>query len=60
MYILTTSIAGKVLRTGTPLAASQALKAWFDDETTGYLVTCQDEKGAAVTKRELREVARHP
>ena len=58
MYILTTSISGKVLRTGVPVGASQALRTWFDDEVTGYLVTCQDEKGAAVTKGQLRDVQR--
>ncbi len=59
MYILTTSISGKVLRTGAPVGASQALRTWFDDEVTGYSVMCQDEKGAAVTKGQLREVMRH-
>ena len=59
MYILTTSVSGKVLRTGAPVGASQALRTWFDDEVTGYLVTCQDEKGVAVTKGQLRDVQRH-
>jgi hypothetical protein len=58
VYILTTSIPGKVLRTGAPVGASQALRTWFDDEETGYLVTCHDEKGAEVTKGQLRDVKR--
>lgn len=59
MYILTTSISGKVVRTGAPVGASQALRTWFEDEATGYLVTCSDKKGKAVTKGQLREVARN-
>ncbi len=59
MYILTTSTLGKVLRTGSPVSASQALKDWFEDEVTGYEVTCADQKGIPMTKRELREIARH-
>ena len=58
MYTLTTSISGKVLRSGSPVAASQALRDWFADETTGYEVTCRDKKGALVTKAQLRVVAR--
>lgn len=58
MYILTTSISGKVLRSGTPVAASQALRDWFADETTGYDVTCCDKKGKSVTKAQLRTIAR--
>ena len=41
-----------------PVLAPQALRDWFEEETTGYLVTCQDAKGASVTKAQLREVAR--
>ena len=59
MYTLTTSMSGKVVRAGAPVSASLALRTWFDDETTGYEVACKDAKGAAVTKGQLREVARH-
>jgi hypothetical protein len=59
MFNLTTSISGKVLRTALPVGASQALRDWFDQEATGYEVTCQDESGAPVTKAKLREIARH-
>ena len=59
MYILTTSISGKVVRTGAPVSAAQALKSWFDVEASGYVVACKDETGTAVTKAQLREVARH-
>ena len=58
MYILTTSISGKVLRSGSPVAASQALKTWFEDEASGCEVTCKNRKGAAVSKAQLRVVAR--
>ncbi len=58
MYTLTTSISGKALRSGTPIAASQALRDWFADESTGYDVVCVDSKGKAVTKAQLRVVAR--
>ncbi len=59
MYNLTISAAGKVLRSGPPVAASKALKDWFAEETTGYEVTCQDENGASITKAQLRIIARH-
>jgi hypothetical protein len=59
MYDLTISTGGQVLRSGTPVAASRALKDWFQAETTGYEVTCHDENGASVTKAQLRTVARH-
>lgn len=58
MYTLTTSISGKVLRSGTPVGASQALRDWFADESTGYDVVCLDVKGKSVTKAQLRTVAR--
>lgn len=58
MYTLTTSISGKVLRSGTPVTASQALRDWFSDETTGYDVTCSDQKGTRVTRAQLRVAAR--
>lgn len=58
MYILTTSYSGKALRSGTPVSASDALRTWFNDEATGYEVTCKDKKGAAVSKAQLRVVAR--
>lgn len=61
MYNLTVTTegpAGRVLRHRPAVLAPQALRDWFEEETTGYLVTCQDEKGASVTKAQLREVAR--
>jgi hypothetical protein len=58
MYTLTTSISGTVLRSGAPVTASQALRDWFADESTGYDVSCKDKKGKAVTKAQLRVVAR--
>ena len=58
MYTLTTSISGKVLRSGTPVAASQALRDWFADEATGYDVVCRDKKGKSVTKAQLRTIVR--
>jgi hypothetical protein len=58
MYTLTTSISGKVLRSGVPVGASQALRDWFKDETTGYDVVCRNKKGASVTKAQLRDVVR--
>jgi hypothetical protein len=58
MYTLTTSISGKVLRSGVPVGASQALRDWFQDETTGYDVVCRNKKGATVTKAQLRDVVR--
>ena len=58
MYNLIISAGGKVLRSSTPVAASKTLKDWFQAETTGYEVTCHDEDGAAVTKAQLRTVAR--
>ena len=58
MYTLTTSMSGKVVRAGAPVSAALALKAWFDDEVTGYEVACKDEKGHPVTKGHLREIAR--
>jgi hypothetical protein len=58
MYTLTTSISGKVLRSGSPVTASQALRDWFSDETTGYDVTCHGPKGVLMTKAQLRVVAR--
>jgi hypothetical protein len=58
VYTLTTSISGKVLRSGTPVAASQALRDWFADEATGYDVVCRDKKGKSVTKAQLRTIVR--
>lgn len=59
VYHLIISYEGKVLRTGAPVAASQVLREWFDQETTGYQVVCHDKKGSSVTKAELRAIARH-
>ena len=59
MYYLKISTAGKLLRTGSPVAAAQALKDWFQEETTGYEVTCHDEGGASVTRGQLRKAAQH-
>jgi hypothetical protein len=59
MYTLTTSVSGKVLRSGAPVGASQALRDWFQDETTGYEVVCRNKKGAKVTKAQLREAVRN-
>ena len=58
MYHLTVSTTAGVLRTHVPVAASQALRDWFSEETTGYEVTCQDETGASVTRTQLRAMAR--
>ena len=58
MYILTTSISGKVLRSGEPVRASQALKDWFKDEVDGYDVVCSNKQGKPVTKAQLREFVR--
>ncbi len=54
MYNLTVSTSTGVLRTRGPVAAPQALRDWFSEETTGYTVTCRDQNGAAVTKAKLR------
>ena len=58
MYNLTVSTLGKVLRTSAPVTASQALRDWFTEETTGYHVACHDESGVTFTKAQLRDVAR--
>ena len=58
MYNLTVSTLGKVLRTGTPVTAPQALRDWFAEETTGYQVVCHDQTGALCSKSQLRNVAR--
>ena len=58
MYTLTTSISGKVLRSGLPVPASQALRDWFKDEVDGYDVVCRNKKGGSVTKAQLRDVVR--
>ena len=59
MYSLTTSISGKMLPSGTPVTASQALRNWFSEETTGYDVICSDQRATRVTCAQLRAVARH-
>jgi hypothetical protein len=59
VYHLKISAAGKLLRSGTPVAAAQALRDWFKEETTGYQVTCHDESGALVTRGQLRKAAQH-
>lgn len=59
VYHLTVSTSAGVIRTHLPIQASQALKDWFSEETTGYFVTCHDQSGASVTKAQLRVVARH-
>ena len=58
MYNLTISTSAGVLRTNPSVAAPQALKDWFSQETTGYDVTCHDESGMSVTKAQFRVVAR--
>ena len=57
MYHLKISADGKLLRSGVPVAAAQALRDWFKEETTGYDVTCHDEGGASVTRGQLRKAA---
>ena len=57
-YSPTTSSTAAVARPLVPMAASQALRGWFEEEATGYLVTCHDESGVSVTKARLRELAR--
>ena len=59
MYHLTVTSGGKLVRSVGPLGAPEALKAWFDEETTGYHVQCRDQANQAVTKAGLREIARH-
>ena len=59
MYYLTVSADGKWVRSIGPVDAAQALKDWFDEESTGYKVTCRDSQSNPVTKAGLREVARH-
>lgn len=58
MYHLTVSTSAGVLRTHVPVAAPQALRDWFSEETKGYEVTCQDESGAWVTRTQLWVTAR--
>ena len=58
MYILTVTVDGKPVRSIGPVDASQALRDWFAEEATGYRLDCRDEKGEAVTKAQLRIVAR--
>lgn len=58
MYNLTVSTSAGLLRTLKFIAAPQALRAWFSEETTGYTVTCRDQAGASVTKAQLRLAAR--
>lgn len=55
VYYLKISAAGKLLRSGAPVSAFQALKDWFKEETTGYGVTCHNEDGASVTRSQLRK-----
>ena len=59
MYHLKISASGKLLRSSTPVAASQALRDWFQEETTGYDVTCHGEDGVAVTRGQLRKAAQY-
>ena len=58
MFTLTTSTGGRVLRSGLPVTASQALRDWFAEESTGYDVACRDDSGTAMTKAQLRVIAR--
>ena len=58
MYNLTVSTSAGVLRTLALVAAPQALRDWFSEETTGYTVACHDEGGASISKAQLRVVAR--
>ena len=58
MYNLTVSTSAGLLRTHGSVAAPQALRDWFSEETTGYTVTCHDQEGASVTKAQLRLAAR--
>ena len=58
LYDPTGSRALTVRRPHGPVLASQALRGWFEEEATGYLVTCHDEAGASVTKAQLRDEAR--
>jgi hypothetical protein len=59
VFHLKISAAGKLLRSGVPVAAAQALRDWFQEETTGYDVTCHDEGGASVTRGQLRKAAQY-
>ncbi len=58
MYNLTVSTSAGVIRTRGTVAAPQALRDWFSEETTGYTVTCLDQAGATVTKAQLRRATR--
>ena len=58
MFNLVVSTSAGLLRTGAPVGARQALRDWFSEESTGYTVTCHDQSGAAVTKSQLRVMAR--
>lgn len=58
MYNLTVSTSAGVLRTHGSVAASQVLRDWFSEETTGYTVTCRDQAGTSVTKAQLRLIVR--
>lgn len=59
MYHLTVTADGKLVRAIGPIGASDAMKAWFAEEATGYRVDCTDETGVSITKAGLREIARH-
>ena len=59
MYHLKVSAAGKLLRSGAPVTAAQALRDWFKEETTGYEVTCHGEDGASISRGQLRKAAQH-
>jgi hypothetical protein len=58
VYSLTVSTPGRVLRVRTPVIASQALRDWFAEETTGYRVVCRDANGTLVSRAQLRAVVR--
>ncbi len=58
MYSLTVSSPERVLRVRAPVIASQALRDWFAEETTGYQVSCQATDGSSVSRMQLREVVR--
>lgn len=57
MYTLTISTPEKLLRVRSPVSAFQAIRDWFEEETTGYLVACLAEDGTPVTRGQLRAAA---
>jgi hypothetical protein len=58
VYILTVAARGALIRTIETADARQALVAWFDEEATGYEVSCTDESGAPVLRGRLRTESR--